>query len=56
VRQKVIPNKEAEKHKIIQDAFKVYLEGGIYNLQILLQVLPQHPDVKKLLTRSIVAQ
>jgi hypothetical protein len=50
VRQEVIPNKETDEHKIINDAFKVNLEGRVCNFQILLQVFPQHPDVKKLLT------
>lgn len=50
VRQKVIANKETHKHKIIDQAFKVYLEGSIYNFQFLCQVFTQHPYVKKLLT------
>lgn len=50
VRQKVVANKETHKHKIIDKAFKVYLEGSIYNFQILCQVFTQHPYVKKLLT------
>jgi len=50
VRKKVIANKETHKHKIINKTFKVYLEGSIYNFQILCQVFTQHPYVKKLST------
>lgn len=50
MRKKVIANKETHKHKIINKTFKVYLEGSIYNFQILCQVFTQHPYVKKLST------
>jgi hypothetical protein len=49
VRQKVVPDEEAQEHKVVEEAIVVQSEGhGHRRPHVMRQVLAQDPDVQQL--------
>lgn len=48
MRKEVIANKEAQEHEIINQTFKIRSKRRIRNLQVILQIFSQYPNVEEL--------
>jgi hypothetical protein len=53
--KKVIANEKTQKDKIIYYPFKVNLKWRVGNLQIILQIFSQHPEVEELRRQRMIS-